>query len=106
MERTCGCLWRNAPGISWPAWDRFCLAGIPRGKLRPCRRKEKDRNMRKALMIPYTFNLLNLASVAALYHFVRRTAASDIWIERAVGTIQAKSGSRFAVSLDKALPVR
>ena len=45
-------------------------------------------------MIPYTFNLLNLASVAALYHFVRRTAASDIWIERAV------------VSLDKALPAR
>jgi hypothetical protein len=50
--------------------------------------------MRKALMIPYTFNLLNLASVAALYHFVRRTAASDIWIERAV------------VSLDKAFPAR
>ena len=45
-------------------------------------------------MIPYTFNLLNLASVAALYHFVRRTAASDIWIERAV------------VSLDKAFPAR
>ena len=50
--------------------------------------------MRKVLMIPYTFNLLNLASVAALYHFARRTAASDIWIERAVATFE------------KALPVR
>ena len=50
--------------------------------------------MRKALMIPYTFNLLHVASVAALYHFVRRTAASDIWIERAV------------MNLDKAFPVR
>jgi hypothetical protein len=50
--------------------------------------------MRKALLIPYTFNLLNLASVAALYHFMRRTAASDIWTERA------------AMSLNKALSVR
>jgi hypothetical protein len=46
--------------------------------------KDKDRNMRKVLLIPYTFNLLHLASVAALYHFLRRTAASDIWIERNV----------------------
>ena len=38
--------------------------------------------MKKVLLIPYTFNLLNLASVAGLYHFIRRTAASDIWIER------------------------
>jgi hypothetical protein len=45
-------------------------------------------------MIPYTFNLLNLASVAALYHFIRRTAASDIWIERTVA------------QFDKALPAR
>jgi hypothetical protein len=38
--------------------------------------------MRKALLIPYTFNLLTLASVAGLYHFIRRTAASEIWLER------------------------
>jgi hypothetical protein len=50
--------------------------------------------MRKALLIPYTFNLLNLASVAGLYHFIRRTAASDIWIERAV------------INFDKALSAR
>jgi hypothetical protein len=50
--------------------------------------------MRKALLIPYTFNLLNLASVAALYHFMRRTSAAEIWTERA------------AISLDKAVPVR
>ena len=52
------------------------------------------RNMRKALLVPYTFNLLNLASVAALYHFMRRTAISDIWTERA------------SMNLDKALSLR
>ena len=39
-----------------------------------------DDRMKKAL-IPYTFNLLNLAIVAGLYHFLRRTTASEIWIE-------------------------
>jgi hypothetical protein len=38
--------------------------------------------VRKALLIPYTFSLMNLAAVAGMYHFVRRTAASDLWIER------------------------
>ncbi|GEM_PF-2520924 len=35
--------------------------------------------MKKALLFPYTFTLLNLAAVAGLYHFARRTAASEIW---------------------------
>jgi hypothetical protein len=39
--------------------------------------------VRKALLIPYTFSLMNLAVVAGMYHFIRRTAARDIWIERA-----------------------
>jgi hypothetical protein len=38
--------------------------------------------MRKALLVPYTFSLMNLAAVAGLYHFLHRTAASDIWVER------------------------
>jgi hypothetical protein len=40
--------------------------------------------IRKALLIPYTFNLLNLAAVAGLYHFCRKTAASEIWVGRHV----------------------
>ena len=39
--------------------------------------------MRKTLLIPYTFSLMNLAVVAGMYHFLRRTAASEIWVERA-----------------------
>ena len=37
--------------------------------------------MKKALLIPYTFNLLNWAAVAGLYHFVRKTTANKIWTE-------------------------
>jgi hypothetical protein len=43
--------------------------------------------MKKALMIPYTFSLMNLAIVAGLYHFIRRTAPSQVWIERHVPAI-------------------
>jgi hypothetical protein len=45
--------------------------------------------MKKLFLLPYTFNLLNLAAVAGLYHFVRRTTASEIWIEQ-----RARSFSR------------
>jgi hypothetical protein len=54
--------------------------------------------MKKTLLIPYAFNLLNLASVAALYHFLRRTAAGDIWTARA--------GRSLDMNLDKALSAR
>jgi hypothetical protein len=40
--------------------------------------------IRKALLFPYTFSLLNLAAVAGLYHFCRKTGASEIWVERRV----------------------
>lgn len=50
--------------------------------------------MRKVLLIPYTFNLLHLASVAGLYHFIRGTAASDIWIERAIMTFPKALSAR------------
>jgi hypothetical protein len=48
--------------------------------------------IRKALFIPYTFNLLNLAAVAGLYHFLRRTAASEIWANRHVHVLSRGAG--------------
>jgi hypothetical protein len=47
---------------------------------------------RKALLIPYTFNLLNLAAVAGLYHFCRKTAASEIWVEHRVHVFSQAAG--------------
>lgn len=40
--------------------------------------------MRKLLLMPYTFNLLNLAAVAGLYHFFHKTAADKIWMKHHV----------------------
>lgn len=40
--------------------------------------------MSRAFMIPYTFTMLNWAAVVGLYHFVRRTAATKVWIARPV----------------------
>ena len=40
--------------------------------------------MKKALLIPYTFNVLNWAAVVGLFHFLRNTAARDIWVDRRV----------------------
>ena len=48
--------------------------------------------IRKALLIPYTFNLLNLAAVAGFYHFLRRTAAREIWVERHVHVFSQGAG--------------
>ena len=36
--------------------------------------------MSRAFPIPYTFTMLNWAAVVGLYHFVRRTAATKVWI--------------------------
>jgi hypothetical protein len=38
--------------------------------------------MKKAIQIPYTFNLLNWAAVAGLFHFIKRTAVTDLWLDR------------------------
>ena len=38
--------------------------------------------MKRALLIPHTFTMLNWAAVAGLYHFVRKTRADKIWIPR------------------------
>ena len=40
--------------------------------------------MTKALLIPYTFTLLNWAAVVGLYHFFHKTALADIWLEQHV----------------------
>ncbi len=48
--------------------------------------------IKKGLLIPYTFNLLNLAAVAGLYHFCRRTAASEIWVQRHVHVFSQGAG--------------
>ncbi len=37
--------------------------------------------MKKAILIPYTFNLMNWAVIAGLYHFLHHTAARDIWLD-------------------------
>ena len=38
--------------------------------------------MKKLLLIPYTFTLMNWASVTGLYHFVRRkNAGKEVWLK-------------------------
>jgi hypothetical protein len=36
--------------------------------------------MKKLLLVPYTFVVLNWAPLAGLYYFLRRGAGKDIWL--------------------------
>lgn len=36
--------------------------------------------MRKLLLLPYTFVMLNWAPVVGLYYFLRKGAGKDIWL--------------------------
>jgi len=51
--------------------------------------------IKKALLIPYTFNLLNLAAVAGLYHFCRQTATSEIWLQHHVPFFSQGTGHQL-----------
>ncbi len=50
--------------------------------------------MTKALLIPYTFTVLNWAAVVGLYHFVHKTALDDIWLEQHVPASQQHLASQ------------
>lgn len=36
--------------------------------------------MKKLLLVPYTFVVLNWAPLAGLYYFLRKGAGKDIWL--------------------------
>lgn len=46
--------------------------------------------MKKLLLIPYTFTVLNWASIAGLYHYLtKKGRAQDVWLQH-----QTPSGRR------------